>query len=485
MKFFAACLLGLLLVTSMASASVVELTKANFDEKMSQSSTAMVKFYAPWCGHCKAIKPIYEGVANRLADRALIAEVDCTTEKELCEQFGIKGFPTLRLFKDGVDVTAYNGERNVESMVNFVLSYEGAAMRTVASAEELAALQRESGTLCVVKSASNESALALSVATSADLHRSLINFTLVTASDILPEVPMESLTVYRQNETETYKGDASAESIAAFIARAQIPYLGEINPKTFRMYANQKTTGWIFLDSNSDEDIKTELVSVAQRVRDNVVLAWLNADLYGSVGQQMSLPKNVSYPAFVIESNHKHYILTEPEDAESNATTISAFIDRYINHDVVATILSEPVPEVETTNGLTTIVGNTLSKYVSGGNDLLILFHAPWCHHCKSLLPDYEKLAKSVEHSPLVVAKFDITVNNADADLFTVKGIPTIYFVPAGKQPVLYNGERNNKSILDFVQTHATSPVTPVEVQEENRAEAANETEMDADDDDL
>ena len=56
-----------------------------------------VKFYAPWCGHCKKLAPTWLDLHNDVGSEANVAKVDCTTDKgkPLCKEYGVKGYPTL------------------------------------------------------------------------------------------------------------------------------------------------------------------------------------------------------------------------------------------------------------------------------------------------------------------------------------------------------------------------------------------------------
>ena len=84
----------------------------------------LVEFYAPWCGFCKKLAPEYVKVAAalRLEDPPLrIAKVDATEEKELSERYGVRGFPTLKLFqRGGGRVSEYDGARTSADIVEFV-----------------------------------------------------------------------------------------------------------------------------------------------------------------------------------------------------------------------------------------------------------------------------------------------------------------------------------------------------------------------------
>mmetsp|Transcript_29352 Transcript_29352/g.53841 ORF Transcript_29352/g.53841 Transcript_29352/m.53841 type:complete len:219 (+) Transcript_29352:82-738(+) len=103
-----------------ASAYGVELTPENFDD-MTEGKTVFLKFFAPWCGHCKAIKPDWDKLIDEFAgsETQLIADVDCTAEGEpLCEEAGIEGFPSLK-WGDPADLQDYDGGRSYEDLKTF------------------------------------------------------------------------------------------------------------------------------------------------------------------------------------------------------------------------------------------------------------------------------------------------------------------------------------------------------------------------------
>lgn len=104
-----------------ASAAVVDLTPANFDEVIKGNTYAFVEFFAPWCGHCKNLAPEYEkfGAAFEGKKDVVIAKVDADAHKELGSRFGVTGFPTLKFFTNG-EPEDYKGGRTLEDLISFV-----------------------------------------------------------------------------------------------------------------------------------------------------------------------------------------------------------------------------------------------------------------------------------------------------------------------------------------------------------------------------
>jgi protein disulfide-isomerase A6 len=125
-----------LLVSALTPASatgslVLDLIPSNFDKVVFQSSKpALVEFFAPWCGHCKSLAPIYEELAAAFAhagDKVSIAKVDADEHKSLGKKYGVQGFPTLKWFdgKKGSEPEDYTSGRDLESLTRFVTEKTG------------------------------------------------------------------------------------------------------------------------------------------------------------------------------------------------------------------------------------------------------------------------------------------------------------------------------------------------------------------------
>lgn len=129
-----------------AAGSILSLNSDNFQQGIS-NGVSFVKFFAPWCGHCKRLAPTWTELSKKLlgVPNVRLVKVDCTLEnsKELCNEqevgytfffliinrlqillynfsFQVEGFPTLFLYKNGEKLSEYNGSRNLEDLYDFL-----------------------------------------------------------------------------------------------------------------------------------------------------------------------------------------------------------------------------------------------------------------------------------------------------------------------------------------------------------------------------
>lgn len=111
--------LAVLLALS-STAAAIELSPDNYDAETA-GKTVFIKFFAPWCGHCKKMKPDWDKLMEEFSgsETQLVADVDCTADgKPLCDANGVKGFPTLK-WGDPSDLQDYKGGRDLKSLKKF------------------------------------------------------------------------------------------------------------------------------------------------------------------------------------------------------------------------------------------------------------------------------------------------------------------------------------------------------------------------------
>mmetsp|Transcript_3438 Transcript_3438/g.10428 ORF Transcript_3438/g.10428 Transcript_3438/m.10428 type:complete len:440 (+) Transcript_3438:110-1429(+) len=103
---------------------VVRLTHADFMNFVSNNQYVFVNFYASWCPHCQRLAPTWEGLADAIEHkpgaRVVIASVDCVAEPKLCANQVIRGYPMLRLFRNGRFLVDYLGQRSIFAFEAFL-----------------------------------------------------------------------------------------------------------------------------------------------------------------------------------------------------------------------------------------------------------------------------------------------------------------------------------------------------------------------------
>jgi len=139
-------------------------------------------------------------------------------------------------------------------------------------------------------------------------------------------------------------------------------------------------------------------------------------------------------------------------DGEVKSDAMKKWLDDILNGKVSPDLKSEDEPDANS-DPVKILVGKSFRKEViDSGKNAFVEFYAPWCGHCKSLEPEWNKLGKEfARDESVLIGKMDATANEVEE--VDVSGFPTIYFWKAGaKEGVKYNGGRTSEEMVKYVK---------------------------------
>merc|ERR550517_1917693 len=143
----------------------------------------------------------------------------------------------------------------------------------------------------------------------------------------------------------------------------------------------------------------------------------------------------------------------KPPTAAIDEEAIRAFVKGYLDGTLKQHLLSEEIPEDWDKEPVKVLVGKNFHEVaMNAEKDVLVEFYAPWCGHCKQLVPIWDKLGeKYADHESIVIAKMDSTANELEE--VKVQGFPTIKLFKKGTNEIVdYNGDRTVEGFSKFLE---------------------------------
>ncbi|KAK7008971.1 protein disulfide-isomerase A3 [Biomphalaria glabrata] len=467
-------LLSLFVWTALASEDdVLVFTAANFDTEIVKYDVILVEFYAPWCGHCKNLKPEYEaaaGVLKKADPPVALAKVDCTEESSLCSRFGVSGYPTLKIFKNGEFSKEFGGERRKDSIVKEMNKEAGPVSKLLSTVEEAQKFLSKDTVGVIGFFSSEDSADAKSFLKVAD-QVSEVRFAHTVSDEVKKELKQtDGVVLFRPKvlqskfeEAEVRFTDTNTAKLKSAIESEALGLCAERTQSNAANFGKPLFVAYYNVDYTKNPKgtnyWRNRIMKVGKQIRDEgktVYFAISNTDEMSRELEECGITERDGDKPVVCawDSQNKKFRMTEKFSVEA----FEQFIRDVLDNKVEPYLKSEPVPAAND-EPVKVVVAKTFDSIVNDeSKDVLIEFYAPWCGHCKSLAPKYDELAEKLKDEPsIVIAKMDATANDVPSP-YDVRGFPTIYYAPKGNKssPKRYEGGREVDEFIKYLAKEST-----------------------------
>jgi protein disulfide-isomerase A1 len=444
---------------------VLVLTTDTFKEGLASADYVLVEFYAPWCGHCKALAPEYATAAKTLRDEhpdvsVKLAMVDATAETDLGKEYGVRGYPTLKFFYKAGEPKEYGGGRKAPEIVSWLLKKTGPPAVDLKSAEEAKSFSTAED-IAVVGFFSDQtteiSKQFIETAKSFDD----IKFAIITDASVAKELEISDgqIVLFRKFDEPrlVFSGDAKQAEISSFVKSNQLPLIVEFSdqtaPKIFG--GDVKTHALFFVKKAEADSLLAEFRNAAKQLKGRAVFVYLDIEESnnGRVMEFFNLKKEDGTQLRVVKMGDEMDKF-QPDFTEFTEANFVQFLNDVLDGKAKKHMMTEEVADDWDKEPVKVLVGKNFEEVAfDKTKDVLVEFYAPWCGHCKALAPIYEELGAAYkDNANVVIAKMDSTKNEISA--VKVQGFPTIALIRRDDNKVImFEGGRTFDELKAFVDS--------------------------------
>lgn len=473
-----------------AEGNTLDLVDSDFESVINEHETALVMFYAPWCGHCKKLKPEYEKAATDLkgSDTPIaFVKVDCTEGgKETCNTHGVSGYPTLKIFRNGKVSKEYNGPRDAAGIVKYMKAQVGPSSRDLTSVESFEAFISKDDVAVVGFFSSKSSDLRAAFLGVADKLRESVRFGHSSNPAVLEKQGVkDAVILFRpkhlankfEEATVTYTTESSnQQALETFIKSNYHGLVGHRTRDNGADFKQPLVIAYYAVDyvknPKGTNYWRNRVLKVAKQFVGQFTFAISAKDDFQHELNEFGVDYVPSDKplVFVRAEDGKKYALKE----EFSVDNLESFLNGITAGEVDPYIKSEPVP-ADNSGPVKVAVAKNFDEVVTNNEkDILVEFYAPWCGHCKKLAPVFDEVGEKLKGENVDLVKMDATANDVPS-LFEVRGFPTLFWLPkdSKSKPIKYEGGREADDFIKYIAKHATDELSGFD-----RAGNAKKTEL-------
>ncbi len=420
---------------------------------------------APWCGHCKALAPEYAKAAGMLADKGSaikLGKVDATEESSLAETHEVRGYPTLKFFRNG-KASEYTGGRTADTIVTWVEKKTGPPAITMDSVEDAKKFV-EDNEIAIIGFFSDVEGEA--AGTFKDVAGSMddFKFGITASSDVGSEYSIsgDAIVLFKKFDegcNDLTESLTDAEEVRKFVAANSLPLVVEFNHETAqKIFSGEIKSHLLMFVSKESDEYKGQAETAAKIAKDykgTVLFVTIDTDEEDHKGiPEFFGMKGDELPGMRMIKLAEDMAKFKPESNSLDEANIRAFVQSFLDGTLKQHLLSEDIPEDWDSSPVKILVGKNFEDVAKDvGKNVLVEFYAPWCGHCKQLVPIWDRLGeKCADNDEIVIAKVDSTANELED--IKVQGFPTIKLFMKGDNKIVdYNGERTLEGFAKFLDS--------------------------------
>ncbi|KAG8559427.1 hypothetical protein GDO81_017335 [Engystomops pustulosus] len=421
---------------------IFTLDKVEFDGAVNSGEVWFINFYSPGCSHCHDLAPTWREFAKEMDGLIRIGAVNCRDERMLCRSRGINSYPSLYIFKAGMNPVKYFGDRSHENLVHFAMKYVSSAVTELWAGNFRSSLENSF--------ASGVGWLITFCADTGDCLSTQTRLKLAAMLDGLVSVGWMDCTT---------QGDLCDNLEISSSTTAYFPPGASL--------ANKEKSDILFFNSLDTKEIYKEMMD---RLPDLEMLSpdslkdrltyhrWLLFFTFGHDREfHLSEFKKLNV---LLRGDH---IQVGRFDCQSYPSTCSSL---YIHKPCVAAFKGKGVNDFEIHHGktsvyeLVTFAKESVTSHVitlgptnfpgNEGEPWLVDFFAPWCPPCRALLPELRKASKRV-FGHVRFGTLDCTIHEGLCNMHNIRAYPTtVVFNQSNTHE--YEGHHSAEQILEFIE---------------------------------
>ncbi|XP_018497136.1 protein disulfide-isomerase isoform X2 [Galendromus occidentalis] len=443
---------------------------------------------APWCGHCKALAPEYAKAATELAEEGSelkLGKVDATEQTELGERFEIRGYPTLKLFREGQPVE-YNGGRTAPEIIRWLKKKSGPPATELATADELAAFKEanEVFVLGCFKDKKSEAAETFSkvAATSDDFPFAIASEDAVIAAAEAQDGQVVLFKKFDEGRNVLDKVE-NADQVKDFVVANSLPLVIDFTHESAsKIFGGPiKSHNLLFIDQKAGDfdAVSNNYRESAKQFRGKVLFVTINTgnDDHSRILDFFGIKKSDKPQMRMIRLEDDMAKFKPEDETNLDPAAVSAFVQGVLSGEVKQHLLSQELPEDWDRTPVKVLVAKNFDEIAfDKSKKVLVEFYAPWCGHCKQLVPIYDQLGEAFkDQDDVVIAKLDATANELEHT--KVGSFPTLkLYKKETNEVVEYNGERTLEGLKKFIESDGDYGKAPAEdVQEDEEKQEDDE----------